>query len=731
MIGRFTGRFSRSFVTSAWVQATGRFLRRHLWAWPIIAAVILGVSGWWVQGSVDAAMREQRAAQLKTILDADVAALKNWMTNQERTVELVAGDVRLQPLVRDLIPLADGKPESSRALADSKAQEGLRHHLDVRVRGYDYTGYFLVTPTGVVAACDHEAALGKSLGGYRQQFIEQVLNGRPAVSRPYRSPLLLKDETGELRANLPTMLAASAVPGADGKPMGVLALRVQPDVGFTKILQIAQTGRTGETYALDKDGRFLSQSRFDEDLKEIGLLADLPDARSVLTLESKDPGADMSEGARPKARRMHQPLTKPAQEIAAGTDGIDPDGYRDYRGTPVVGAWTWLPDYGFGVVTEVDVKEAFQPVYLLRRAFWGLMVLLGLAAVVIFLAMMFIARQQRALQAAALEAKQLGQYTLMEKLGAGGMGTVYRARHAMLRRPTAVKLLDIANMSDAAVTRFEREVQATAGLTHPNTIAIFDYGRTPEGIFYYAMEYLDGNNLDNLVALAGPLPEARAVHLLRQICGSIAEAHATGLVHRDIKPANIFITRRGGLADFVKVLDFGLVKAVGGAGEANVTAAGAATGTPLYMSPEAVEHAEDVGPASDVYAIGAVAYFLLTGAPVFTGDAIIDILMKHVYDAPEPPSQRAGRPFSPSLEQLILHCLAKKRADRPPDAAALLRELDACTFEGQWSSADADAWWANPPVARPRPASNGAPSATPSSSAAAVEMTTVYSGENT
>jgi hypothetical protein len=457
---------------------------------------------------------------------------------------------------------------------------------------------------------------------------------------------------------------------------------------------VGRFGRSGETYAFDEKGLLLSQSRFDEGLKQLGLLVDQPESHSILTVEIRDPQVNMAEGERPKLRRAEQPLTRLAQAAVQGKDGHDADGYRDYRGVPSVGAWRWLPDYDFGVATEVEVAEAFQPVYILRRAFWGLMVLLGLCAAGIFLAMLFIAHQHRALQKATLAAKQLGQYALEEKLGAGGMGTVYKARHAMLRRPTAVKLLDVDKMSDAAIARFEREVQLTSALTHPNTVAVFDYGRTPEGIFYYAMEYLEGMNLDELVRRFGPLPEARVVFILRQVSGSLAEAHAGGLVHRDIKPANIFVTRRGGMQDFVKVLDFGLVKAVDGPEKANVTSPNALMGTPLYLSPEAVNRPEAVDARTDVYALGAVGYFLLTGTPVFTGATVMEICIKHVKATPEPPSARLGKPVSPDLETLLLRCLAKAPSDRPADAGELLRELQTCVVDGTWTARDAVAWWA-------------------------------------
>jgi eukaryotic-like serine/threonine-protein kinase len=268
---------------------------------------------------------------------------------------------------------------------------------------------------------------------------------------------------------------------------------------------------------------------------------------------------------------------------------------------------------------------------------------------------------------------------------------VYKAKHALLRRPTAIKLLHSADATHAAVARFEREVQLTSQLEHPNTIAIYDYGRTPEGTFYYAMEYLDGITLEDLVIAQGPLPEGRVIFVLRQVCGALAEAHGIGLIHRDVKPANIVLNHRGGLADFVKVLDFGLVKAV--VGSAQLTAQDMVIGTPLYMAPEAIEHPEKIDHRTDIYAVGAVGYFLLTGAPVFSGKDTLEICRRHIKDQPQPPSERINRPVSPDLEALILRCLAKKPDDRPATAMLLVEELGRCAAAGTWARADAETWW--------------------------------------
>ncbi|MDQ3037842.1 MAG: serine/threonine protein kinase [Myxococcota bacterium] len=296
------------------------------------------------------------------------------------------------------------------------------------------------------------------------------------------------------------------------------------------------------------------------------------------------------------------------------------------------------------------------------------------------------------LRRSAREARRLGRYTLMEKLGSGGMGVVYRAEHAMLRRPTAVKLLDRNQVGELGLARFEREVQLTAQLTHPNTIAIYDYGRTPEGVFYYAMELVDGLDLEALVRAHGKQSPARVVHLLRQACGSLSEAHEAGLVHRDIKPSNLVLSMRAGQGEVLKVLDFGLVKdAREGASDTSLSRTGAVLGTPLYLSPEAITAPDRVGAASDLYALGAVAYWLLTGEPVFRASSVVELCAAHLTERPLPPSKK-GIELPPELEHLVLACLAKTPAERPASAAALADALASCGAAA-WSRDDAARWW--------------------------------------
>lgn len=329
-----------------------------------------------------------------------------------------------------------------------------------------------------------------------------------------------------------------------------------------------------------------------------------------------------------------------------------------------------------------NVGDMALPATLVSAVLWSIVV--ALAAV--------FSQTIYGLRKAAHDTRKLGQYTLEEKLGEGGMGVVYRASHGMLRRPTAVKLLLPDRTGKESLARFEREVRRTAMLTHPNTVIVFDYGRTTDGVFYYAMELLDGATLEEIVEVNGPQPAERVIHLLDQAAGSLAEAHDAGLIHRDVKPGNILLVDRGGIADLVKVVDFGLVKDVGQA-EPALTRADAITGTPLYIAPETLTAPEGVDARADLYALGAVGYWLLTGTHVFTGATVVEVCGHHLHSIPEPPSTRLGAPVPADLEAVLLACLAKNPEDRPASAHVLRERLRACAAAGAWTNARASDWW--------------------------------------
>jgi serine/threonine protein kinase len=299
------------------------------------------------------------------------------------------------------------------------------------------------------------------------------------------------------------------------------------------------------------------------------------------------------------------------------------------------------------------------------------------------------------------KAREMGSYQLGELLGRGGMGEVYKATHRMLARPAAIKLIrpEMLGAIDAeaarlAVTRFRREAEAAANLRSPHTVELYDFGVTDDGTLYLVMEFLDGMDLETMVRKTGPLPGGRVIHVLRQVCDSLEEAHARGLVHRDIKPANIHLGRVGLRHDFVKVLDFGLVKEVSNVSPEHSMATipgQMALGTPAYMPPE-LALGEPVDGRADIYALGCVAYYLLTGQLVFEAEKAFQLIAKHLQSAPIPPSERTDRPIAPELERLVLKCLAKNAKDRPKSAAQLAQMLEWIPSDA-WSEEQAKQWW--------------------------------------
>jgi tRNA A-37 threonylcarbamoyl transferase component Bud32 len=369
---------------------------------------------------------------------------------------------------------------------------------------------------------------------------------------------------------------------------------------------------------------------------------------------------------------MIVPHTRPRTLLAAlAAASMDPLGIviTGARGVPIpslpVVIWTYLPNY--------------------------------ICAVLAILPSHVIARLGRDVK----QARQLGSYQLGELLGKGGMGEVYAATHRMLRRRAAIKLIrrealqaSQLESSSTVVLRFQREAEAAAQLRSPHSVVLYDFGVTERGQLYTVMEFLHGIDLEELIKRFGPLPPARVIHLVQQACESLAEAHALGLVHRDVKPANIYTCWVGLEADFVKVLDFGLVKGDlgGGRGHTMLTAPEITTGTPAYMSPEQA-CGEEVDGRSDIYALGCVAYWLLTGELVFRSQTPMQMMLAHVHDAPVPPSARSPHAVSAALDEVVLACLAKEPAGRPQTAGELATRLAACAVGDAWGREEAAAWW--------------------------------------
>jgi eukaryotic-like serine/threonine-protein kinase len=675
------------------LSRTGLFLKKQIWIFPILAIAVLMAMGLGLRIAIERTMKAGLRSQLETLRDVEAAMLENWYHTQAANAETQANDQQIREEIYKLIAAAEATRDPAAALRASDVHLELRKDLRPGLTAHDYHGYFVVDQSKRVLSATVDEFIGRDDMADFDAAVAKALEGETAISPPVPSIATLKDNAGKMRAGVPTMFICAPVRDASFQVVAALGLRIRPERAFTQILQLGRMGASGETYAFNSTGRMVSNSRFDDTLILLRLIPDQPGSQSLLNLDIRDPQGDMTTGFQPKQRRSELPLTKMAASAIAGNTGFDVNGYRDYRGVAVIGAWTWLPKLQIGIATEIDAAEAFRPIAILKYTFFTLIGLLGVAAAAIFVFTVQLARLQREAQKAAIASQKLGQYTLEKKLGSGGMGIVYKGHHAVLRRPTAIKLLDVEKVNDSSLERFEREVQITCQLNHPNTVSIYDYGRTPEGVFYYAMEFLDGIDLQSLVENYGPQPESRVIHILQQICGSLYEAHSLGLVHRDIKPANIMLNRRGGEPDFVKVLDFGLVKAIDDQKQAGLTAVNALTGTPLYMSPEAIQTPNAVDARSDLYAVGAVGYFLLTGKAVFDAATLIDLCQLHISQQPTPPSERLGHPVSADLETVLLGCLDKSRAKRPQTARELALQLGRCTSAGAWSIDIADAWW--------------------------------------
>jgi len=660
-------------------EARGRMpARRMLYVAWAAAIVLLGTLGSWTHHAIDQSLRQLRADSLSSTLDAQSQAVDVWIEEKLLAARRLARDSRLRAGVAAL--------QSRRGATCVSLQDaGLLEPLAPFLQDETVAAFHVLDADGrILAALPPPACNTGALPHPLQAALAQAFEGRSAFVRPMR------DETG-----LATARAGEAAPavlwfvtpmlGAQGRAEAALAIAKYADARFSGILAAARTGRSEEVFAFDERGVMLSESRFASELATRGLVASIGHPSALLQAALRRPphAGEDSQSARPLTRLAEEAL---APAGPGPRRGVLLEPYENHRGARVIGAWRWFPERDMGLAVELEAEEAYAPLAFLNAAFTFIFGALLLATAAGLAHAVWLRRQVG-------KAFRLGAYVLEHKIGEGGMANVYLARHALLRRPTAVKILRPERSSEQFIARFEREVKLASQLSHPNTVEIYDYGRTAEGLFYYAMEYLDGIEMHELVK-SGPVPVERAIYLLRQVCAGLAEAHAKGLVHRDIKLENLMICAHGGEFDVVKILDFGLVKNVADPSTRDLTRTIKLLGTPLYMAPERFRSPGDVDARADIYSLGVVAFYLLTGRAVFEAGDDLELAQRVLNDPAPRPSEATSAPIPVELDLLVIACLEKSREDRPQRVSDLLEAFDALGATRRWTQRDAAEWWA-------------------------------------
>jgi serine/threonine-protein kinase len=650
----------------------------------------------WVSQLINHSTRELSGLAFRSILEGNMATVRLYIVGLQRDAERVIDTPEIS-LAIDAV-LRDNDDEV--ALANLQALMPTHANVDAWV---------LTNPEGRVIASDDDRRVGQFCG-WSAIDADLLRRGLPALASPSDGDFS-EQPSSENVATVTIVdegLLVVLSPLTERHQLrGAVGWVVNPRHYISESLQI---NPQHATFIFDRHARILTRSRFEDELLESATVHHVHETQVWQPVVARASNFYLDSRTRISKDASSQfPLSKSVDLAIRGSSGVDTSGYRDYRGALVVGAWQWLPDFELGMAMEMDVAEAYRGMRLFQWLIIGLLSLLCVSAVGVTALAIWGNRMSQRLLDRDRCVRRLGQYELTELLGAGGMGSVYRGRHQYLRRDVAIKVLEGEEISPQAIERFRREVQLTSTLRHPNTIAIYDYGHAQrllgddtgtsaqqDGVFYYVMEYVDGISLQQLIDFYGPQKPSRVVHLLLQVCGSIAEAHSAGLIHRDIKPANILLSAQSNSWDFIKVLDFGLVKEIDKVDDTvalTMTRSDSITGTPLYMAPETIRDATQASTASDLYSIGAVGYALLTGQTTYEGDSAIDLCIKQLEQPPLRPERRLGRSLPVELQDLIMSCLSLRPSDRPTSVHELLQRLDDLPELEKWNQADSMLWW--------------------------------------
>ena len=643
-----------------------------------------------VDRSIHRAAMERTDTALEAILKGKVVAIQTWLKTSELLVAAWSRHPTVTEPVMELMAIASEAEDMHQALSKAPAQLRLFEAVQSITGGGDGLKIAVWDRRGfnIVDQPHPDATLGlpaTELGG---SVLSRVFQGETVTWLRNREGYMTSGWVPPDDKAKPGVSLITAILDKNGDPVAAMMIAGLGHQQEFEGLVHARFGSSGEAYAIDSSGYLLTESSFNEALSEAGLIDNQPTAYSAQVVRVTDPGGDLTEGFDPQLPAAEWPLTRAARSLLSGTSDSDMRAYRDYRGVPVVGAWHWLPRYRFGLVLEIDEDEAYRPVTILHSAFRMTLLALGALSALSAWALWAMVRRRRN----AGSGQRVGAYRLVRPIGEGGLARVFLAQHDLLSRPAAIKILKPGQHTADNRARFEREVQLASQLRHRNTIRIYDYGETRAGLFYCAMEYVDGLTLQELVERHGPQPAERVASLLIQCTRSLREAHGRGLVHRDIKPQNIMVCVEGGEPDVIKLLDFGLARD-SALQDSSVTRTGDLVGTPTYVAPERIENPACMDQRADLYSLGLVGFYLLVGRDARSSASVMAALRDSLKETVAAPSDALGAPLHAGLDQLILHCIERSPDERPASAGILLEILEGLTFTATWTEARANRWW--------------------------------------
>ncbi len=654
------------------------------WLW-LAALLPTALIGWWTFGQVQSTIRESVRNELVGVADSVTLATERFLNDKARLVESWSRQPEIRRVIAELVEATQQKSASDQP-SGSRPTDRIRAQLQM-ISGFEDVEFVVWNDSYItIAAWPGDAAqIGQPVNPSGAANLNRVMRGETVLYGPERPQN--SDAASLSESDRPVM--AIIVPVSDDQGRVIAAMLVRGFGLFNEFNRIfADVAASGgvDAYAVNRDGIMLSESRTAQALSAQGLL-ELPAEQIAAGLRVADPGMQLTRENVGQVQRSVCPLTVSVAGATTGNQDVRIDQYNNYAGSDVVGAWRWIRDWDLGVVIERDAEVAFAPAGIVRFSFLLLGSVLSITA---FAAAAKIASRSARDHAAV---HPLSRYELLSELGSGGMGVVYRARHRQLGRDTALKVLrgDRHNKEDRL--RFDREARLAASLSSPHSVMIYDYGRSEEGEAFCVMEFLRGLTLSEIVARGGHQAFGRVLFILSQVCDALSEAHGLNLLHRDIKPQNVMLSLDASVGDWAVVFDYGLAKPLQPDAGVYQTSETVWAGTPMYMAPERFRAPAVMDPRSDIYSVGCVAYYLLSGRPPFIECDPESLFALIITQQPISIAIHRDSEVPDEINDMVMRCMAKNSDDRFETIHELSGVIDQLRTRYPWTVEDARAWW--------------------------------------